>query len=200
MVISHKNKFLYISPPKCASTTLRILLRPYSDICSLEYSGGKSKPGTFYRKHHTNAQELKQYFDEQEWDWDTYFKFTFARNPWSRVVSRYFYARKMGFISKSQSFEDYVTWVVKCKNGNSVSDFISDDDGNNMIDYVGKIENMEQNFRYVCSKIGLDIPDIKHINNTKHKPYIEYYNNKMKKLVAEKYAKDIERFNYEFGD
>ena len=107
----------------------------------------------------------------------------------------------MGFTPKSQSFEDYVTWVcIKCKNDNSVSDFISDDDGNNMINYVGKIENMEENIGYVFSKIGLDTPDMKHKNITKHKPYIEYYNNKMKKLVAEKYAKDIERFGYKFGE
>lgn len=200
MLISHKNKFLYISPVKCASTTIRMILKPHSDICSFDYN--KSKEDTLYKDHHANARSLKKHFDEQEWDWDTYFKFTFARNPWSRNVSRFCYNIKMGFTPKDQSFKKFIIWDTtgpKAKDV-SISSFIADDDGNNMMDYVGKIENMSADIDYVCDEIGIKPPKVEHTNTTKHKHYTEYYDEETKQLVADKYAKDIEYFGYEFGE
>jgi hypothetical protein len=64
-MIDHKNKAIMIHIDKCAGTS----------ICNYfkAYKGG-----------HSNWSKYKEVFPDA---WDTYFKFTFVRNPWDRVVS-----------------------------------------------------------------------------------------------------------------
>ena len=84
MRISHKYKFVFISKPKCATTSVRKVLDQYSDIHSTD---------SYPYHHHSNAQELKWHFEEMNWEWDQYYKFITIRNPWDMVVSWYHYAK-----------------------------------------------------------------------------------------------------------
>ena len=208
MRISHKHKFVFIATPKTGSTTIRKSLAKYSDIKSV---GDKTSP--YY--WHTSALELKEHFNEKNWNWNEYFKFTFVRNPWSRCVSKWEHRKR---VSNNQTLLDNRDeFAIQSRNlihkwksfrgmlrrghvGNSQYNWCFDASGNQLVDFIGKTENFQEDFNTICDKIKIPQQQLPRKNATKHKHYTEYYDDETKQIVAEKYAKDIAYFGYEFGE
>ena len=92
MRISHKKKFIFLANPRSASTSIRKILDPYSDISSKLISE-VDQNFPFY--HHITALELKNIFEKKGWDWDSYTKFCIIRNPYERIVSLYHHQQKI---------------------------------------------------------------------------------------------------------
>ena len=157
----------------------------------------------------------------------SYFTFTFVRNPWDRLVSFYrdkikgvyslgdvrlfrkLYGRR---IFRSMTFDKLARLV--CKIPDSISDphFRSQicymiHNGKVLPDFVGRYENLEEDYNKMCRMKGLSLT-LPHIfqNVPKNKldikwektDYKIYYSEELKELVGERYRKDIEYFNYTF--
>ena len=136
--------------------------------------------------------------------WDTYFRFAFVRNPWDRLVSTFIQKKKInyGVYGSFSSFSEFILSLPKQKLWRCDKHHRRQTDlfPLKSIDFIGRFENFEQDFNIVCDKIGIPHQELPHKNKTKHKHYTEYYDDETKQIVAEKYAKDIEYFGYEFGE
>jgi len=145
-----------------------------------------------------------------------YFKFCFVRNPWDRLVSCYqqkileapWVNRSLnhpGFrwdlVRKKASFKEFVLEITntnenleKDTHWAPIHSFIPV----SKLDFIGKIENFQEDVNVVCDKIGIPHQKLPHLNKTKHKHYTEYYDDETRQIIAEKYARDIDSFGYKF--
>ena len=67
------------------------------------------------------------------------------------------------------------------------------------LDFIGRYENLEQDFFHVCEVIGLKDNSLPKLLPGDNQHYVQFYNGEMKKLVAEAYAEEIRIFKFEFG-
>lgn len=205
-MISYKYKCIFIHITKCGGTTIDCVFR------NKFFGHGKAiqyKNGTPHLNDNTiGSGPITQYNDSANF-FDEFFKFTFVRNPWDRIVSFYFYHKQRNFdyydfnkISFKKFTLNYLyTQPMQTPlNINQCIDWITDENGNILIDFIGKFENFQEDFNIICDKIGIPRQELPHKNKSKHKHYTEYYDDETRSIVAEKYAKDIEYFGYEFGE
>ncbi len=224
MIISHRKNFIWIHFPKCAGTSIRELLQSnpifQADILPMWHT----KKPINWKEHpkvdtnlwtHSSAVDIKKYLDERGCRWDDYFKFVFIRNPWERAVSEYEYYRQIMEKDKFKTdFNIQITEIamnepppnfIMRNKGKSwrPHNYIFDKDGKLMVDFVGKVENMEEDFKKVVGKI---LPDanitqwrLPHMNTTtKNKSYRDYYDDESREYVRNRDAKIIELGQYEF--
>lgn len=210
MIISHEHKFLFLAPPKVGSMSIRQSLLEYSSIDPVKFYTDSSN--VYYHEWHMNAKNAKKHFDVRGWDWNSYFKFSFVRNPWDRIVSwrnyQILYVHEFEQLGKREAvyYEEYKKlsklsfkdWV---KDNGWLESFIDSCmcySDNNCLDFIGRFENLQGDFNTICDKIGIPRQELPHHNESKHKHYTEYYDNETKQIIAERFAPDIKYFNYKF--
>jgi chondroitin 4-sulfotransferase 11 len=148
--------------------------------------------------------------------WDEYFKFAFARNPWDRLVSWYTMITTFDkggnelwwyVHDNSSTFEDFIhncTGEVEIKKGVYYSfaynqlDYVTDEHGNLLVDFIGRLENLDQDIHEVFRRLGLVLEKVPHHNRSLHRHYSTFYTPETEMIVRERFKRDIEYFGYEF--
>jgi len=203
MIISDSKKFVFVHIPKTAGTSIEHSLQQYST--PLKKFATSSIKKKIVRNRHSGACALQQVLGEQ---WDKYFKFAFVRNPWDLMLSHYFYFRTSAGKSirhintRKMGFNEYIRWDfnLPIEQSGFIIGFSYFLDINNVIalDYVGKFETLENDFRLVQRRINIPIKHLPVTNKTKHNNYKTYYNGKSKRIVKKAFEKYIDYFNYTF--
>lgn len=137
--------------------------------------------------------------------YDTYFKFSFVRNSWSRAFSWYKnvirdenHRRKLS-VSSDCSLKDFLLghkhnwglrsqlfWLINAK-------------GEIPLDFIGRFENLEKDFAFVCDKIGIEDKQLPNLLVTDRSDYSQYYDQETIDLVYKIYKQEINLFKFEFG-
>jgi hypothetical protein len=80
-------------------------------------------------------------------------------------------------------------------------DYLVDASGRECVDYVGRFESLEDDYRVIRERLGLSQRRLPHIRHgTSHPHYSLLYSDATRDIVAERFAADIERFGYRFED
>lgn len=75
------------------------------------------------------------------------------------------------------------------------------------IDFIGRFENLQEDFNFICNKIGLPLTKLMHINKSKPKilnfnsdlKYDKVFTEKEKEALKNRFEDDIKTFNYSFN-
>jgi len=202
-MINHKHKCIFIHIPRTAGTALEIAIQGHPQ--REDHLGDR-----MYWRKHLQASVAKQLYSEY---WDDYYKFSFVRNPWDRVVSlaRFPKFYHVNITNTIVDISNYITNTEQIEKDPRVpTDGYRDwqiDNGvycnilNEPLDFIGKYENLETDFNRVCEAIGLScdvIPTWQPAYSQGRDHYSTHYTDQTREQIRARYEHDIQKFNYSY--
>ena len=150
--VSDKFKFVFIHVLKSGGTAIKEMLR---------YTLCKDGGGVRDCDHRVLRDESCLLAEAHYAD---YFKWTFVRNPFSRALSQYGMALHMRWNKAEEgfSFEDFLSFLERGRVPSRLSpihyqpqtDFVFDRKNCPVVDFIGKLENADEDMPYVLGRIG----------------------------------------------
>ncbi len=147
--------------------------------------------------NHMPAAKIRRYMDSKHFD--TYRKVTIIRNPWDREVSLYFWHYRGK--DNRPSFDRFVR-RPRFRPQRKTFDLYSID-GKIVADTILRYETLREDFSNFTKSLGLteelELPRAKGAHRKgSARNYRDFYNTELQRVVAQRYANEIEVFGYEF--
>lgn len=202
MVINHEHRFLFVHIQKTGGTSITKALFRVEGTRSLDHAHsmiGALDPSV-YRG---------------------YLSFGFVRNPFDRLVSWWNMKVHKGvcndfsryLLSRGNGFSQFLDMkaVINERNPAEVSgpaaypksiafnqlDYLAGPDGRLAVDFIGRFENLDEDFAEICRRIGVRL-ELPHLNSFQRRHYREYYTPEDIEKVRAMCKRDLEYFNYDF--
>ncbi len=175
-MISHKHKCIFVHIPKNAGQSIEHVFLDQFNLTwetrapLLLSSNNNPRLGPPRLAHLHAADYVKFHYISEDLFGD-YFKFSFVRNPWDRIVSIYKYSQYSLFIDFKTFLKNIFLnriWANQYWFVGPQSDFICDSSGKSMMDFVGRFESLQSDFDKVCHQINLGNIVLPHINKSSH--------------------------------
>ncbi|UFZ04091.1 sulfotransferase family protein [Bradyrhizobium ontarionense] len=214
MMICHSHRFIFVHVPKTSGTSIKDALGQaiYGAGSAPEFliSPNPHYPPAYTAsvEEHITATKLAASLPADVWD--SYFKFGFVRNPFSWLVSNYFFFLRdrtdhpAHEFLKSQGFSGAVRFFLDAAKGASAvegmhlrqSYFLCDGAGKSLVDFIGKYETLGADFHQICERVGIQPPPLPKLNQTRHRPFGDYYDETLRSLVYQGMIEDFRAFEY----
>lgn len=186
-IVNHEYKHCFIHVPKVAGTSME----------SFEWVTGYG---------HENVNQLKPPQD--------YFLWCFVRHPADRLLSvwnmyvqlfpKFYKKNPIIDVSEVDNFEDWVKalhnkrYPFRMHSHPQVSYIGYDtEDREYEMNFIGRFENLSEDWIKVQKAIGIDPKPLPHENSTKHRPWQECMNTGTRELIKGIYDIDYEVLGYE---
>jgi hypothetical protein len=219
MYYSKKLSLLFIASPKSGSTSVEKYLMEVDSSgenhsVTLDLKKITAKDVYYGIVGHARAWELKEAMGE-----DIYNQlqiFGFVRHPFDKLVSSYFFNKKLKLLSTFNKTGDNKLLLRKLKGlltllapkllpidiwvllfpMKTSHDYFFDKKGNRIVQYLGRTDHLNEDLFSILKNIGITSTlNIPHINQSQHKTRDQYFKNRwIKNYLLKKYAKDIELY------
>jgi chondroitin 4-sulfotransferase 11 len=206
-MISHKYKCIFVHIPKCGGTSIEDVLWPGPRSVQDLWKGQIDDVNKYQTggMQHLFARHIREEVGEEVFR--SYFKFALVRNPWDKVMSQFVrtkYRRgdlrkKLG-VRKSVDLAAYLNAIRKVTNvqWEAQHKFLEDENGDLIVDHIGRFEQIDKEFDFICETIGLPKVPLPHMKKSERSHYRDYYDAETRQAAAEIYSEDIEKFGYEY--
>ncbi|MFU8833061.1 MAG: sulfotransferase family 2 domain-containing protein, partial [Wenzhouxiangella sp.] len=222
-MISHRYKVIFIHVPKCAGTSIEhafahdegIQGRGTQDhrtmreiepvgFRSLIHAGRDDARLIFRRlrsrfRQTSNPNNLLTVTRDQ---YQSYFKFSIVRNPYSRAYSWYRAVMRDAIMMEDHGldapigFEEFLTRFLGKKGlMRPATWFLNSFGGKMRLDFVGKFENLSEDFDSISNRLGLGIA-LPHKLKGSVQDWRAAYDETTTRIVRNYYREDFETFGY----
>lgn len=209
MLVSYEKNFLFIHVPKTGGTSMRAVLQQHAhqpeqrptNRCLEKLGISVNHLLGDYRDYRFRTHERICVVASRlpHGVFDRLFKFGFVRNPWDLLPSMYKFIRKneqhkRHRVVSKMSFPEFVSFAAS-KRIAKQKRLIAARDGTILLDFVGKFERLNEDYRVIADRLGLDVR-LPHLNRTKQSDYVDFYNESTIEGVRKTFRDDIEAFGY----
>lgn len=184
IIVCENPQFIYMKAAKTAGSSI---LRHGLEKTSLEIFHKRDHPERFYSwlaEIDDNALE-------------NYFVFAFVRNPWDRFVSTASYLG-IQFDNFVKNYYQHLEVPQVYTHSLPLNLYTHFEDGIVFVDYIGRMENIQQDFDEICDHLQLARIKLPHRNRSVHSHYSMYLDQAAFKLMNSVYRKDIDYYGYQF--
>lgn len=222
MIISHTHRAIFVHVPKTAGTSITAWMEPslrWNDLVigGTEF-GERIQPAyreRFGLSKHMLGRDIRRIVGASVWE--DCFSFAFVRHPYARLVSFYNWQRAaIGRAAPDAPMRSWPSIQAHLRSGNfsalirdeqflgslagrPQADWVCDEEGRCIVDFVGRFEDLASGIRTVASRIGLPVAGLGTLNTTAaDRPLGEHVGGESDyEFIHDLHRRDFEMFGYD---